>query len=223
MSAIKHFISESVKKVELDEFLEQRLERAGYGGVDVTKTPLGTRVTIYAMKPGIIIGRGGESIKNLAKILEERFGLANPQIAVAEIEIPELNPYIMATRITSALQRGIHFRRASYWALNRIMSAGALGTEITVRGKLTTERARFEKYRAGYLLKTGEPALKNLREAVAHVKLKPGLIGVKVRILPPKVELPDRVSIRPLETVENAAASKETEVLPEEGAEVEEG
>lgn len=222
MSAIKHFIGESVKKVELDEFLEQRLERAGYGGVDVTKTPLGTRVTIYAMKPGIIIGRGGESIKNLAKILEEKFGLASPQIAVAEIEIPELNPHIMATRITSALQRGIHFRRASYWALNRIMSAGALGTEITVRGKLTTERARFEKYRAGYLLKTGDPALKNLREAVAHVKLKPGLTGVKVRILPPKVELPDRVSIKPLETGENAAASKETEVLPEEGAEVEE-
>lgn len=222
MSAIKHFIGESVKKVEIDEFLEQKLERAGYGGVDITKTPLGTRVTIYAMKPGIIIGRGGESIRDLAKTLEEKFGLANPQIAVAEIEIPELNPHIMATRITSALQRGIHFRRAGYWALSSIMSAGALGTEITIRGKLTTERARYEKYRAGYLLKTGDPALKNLREAVAYVKLKPGLTGVKVRILPPNVELPGRVSIKPLETGEVAAASTEAEIPPEEGAEVEE-
>lgn len=222
MSTVKHFIAGFVKKVEIDEFLEQKLERAGYGGADITKTPLGTRVTIYAMKPGIVIGRGGESIKDLAKILEEKFGLTNPQIAVAEIEFPEFNPHIMATRITSALQRGIHFRRAGYWALTRIMSAGALGVEITIRGKLTTERSRYEKYRAGYLLKTGEPALKNLREAVAHVKLKPGLIGVKVRILPPKVELPDRVSIKPLETGETAAASKETEVLSEEGTGVEE-
>ena len=222
MSTIKHFIDGFVKKMEIDEFLEQKLERAGYGGADITKTPLGTRVTIYAMKPGIVIGRGGESIKDLSKILEEKFGLANPQIAVAEIEVPELNPHIMATRITSALQRGIHFRRAGYWALSRIMSAGALGAEITIRGKLTTERARYEKYRAGYLMKTGEPALKNLREAVAHIKLKPGLIGVKVRILPPKVELPYRVSMKPLETEEIAAASKETEALPERGAEVEE-
>jgi len=215
MSAIKHFVGESIKKAEIDEFLITKLERAGYGGVDITKTPLGTRVTIYAMKPGLIIGRGGESIKDLAKLLEEKFGMANPQIAVAEIEIPELNPNIMAGRIASALQRGIHFRRAGYWSLTRIMEAGALGAEIIIRGKLTTERARYEKYRAGYLLKAGDPALKNLREATVHVKLNQGLLGVKVRILPPTVTFVDRVSMKPIAAEATAATTATAETLKE--------
>lgn len=212
MSAIKHFITESIKKTELDEFLAKELDRAGYGGVEVTKTPLGTRVTIYAMKPGLIIGRRGQSIRDLSKTLEENFGIANPQIAVAEIEVPELNANIMASRVVSALQRGVHFRRAGFWALNQIMEAGALGVEIVIRGKLTSQRARYEKFRAGYLPKCGDPALKNLRAAVAHVKLKPGLEGIQVRIMPSDVKFPDKVILKP--EIEAAAP------IPEAAAEV---
>lgn len=214
MSAIKHFVGESIKKMGIDEFLSIQLERAGYGGVDITKTPLGTRVTIYAMKPGLVIGRGGESIRDLARLLEEKFGMPNPQIAVAEIEVPELNSFIMAGRVASALQRGIHFRRAGYWSLTRIMGAGALGAEIIIRGKLTSERARYEKYRAGYLLKAGEPARKNLREAVVHVKLKQGLLGIKVRILPPTVIFVDRVSMKPIAAEAAAATTTPKEAEP---------
>jgi small subunit ribosomal protein S3 len=105
LSAIKHFITESIKKTELDEFLAKELDRTGYGGVEVTKTPLGTRVTIYAMKPGLIIGRRGQSIRDLSKTLEENFGIANPQIAVAEIEVPELNANIMASRVEIPLSK----------------------------------------------------------------------------------------------------------------------
>ena len=195
MAVVKHFISESIKKTEIDEFLQKKLERAGYGGVNISKTPLGTHIVIYAMRPGIVIGRGGETIRELASLLEEKFGVSNPQISVSEIEIPELNAHVVASRIASALQRGIHFRRAGFWALNQVMEAGALGVEIIISGKLRTERARYEKFRAGYLPKCGEPALKYMRKAEVHVQLKPGIFGVKVRIMPPDAVFPDKIQI----------------------------
>jgi len=195
LSSVKHFINESTKKTGVDEFVGKEFEKAGYGGVDITKTPLGTNIVIYAMRPGLIIGRGGGTIKSLAKILEENFQLPNPQISVAEIEVPELNAYIMASRITAALKRGVHFRRAGFWALQQIMKAGALGAEIIISGKMRTERARREKFRSGYVPKSGEPATKYVRHAVLHVQLKPGIFGVKVSLMPPEAKFPDQVEI----------------------------
>lgn len=209
MSAVKHFITESKKKTEIDEFLQKKLERAGYGGVSISKTPLGTNIVIYAMRPGLVIGRGGENIKELAEILEREFKVSNPQISVSEIEVPELNAYVVASRVASALERGVHFRRAGFWALNQVMDAGALGAEITISGKLRTERARFEKFKAGYMPKCGEPALKYLRKAEVHVQLKPGIFGVRVRIMPPDAVFPDRIQI--VESVPPEEAVKTTE------------
>jgi len=231
MSVVKHFVSESVKKTEINEFLSNQFERAGYGGVDIAKTPLGTHIVVYAMRPGIIIGRGGETIKELATILEQKFQLPNPQISVAEIEVPELNAYVIAGRVTSALKRGVHFRRSGFWALQQAIEAGALGAEIIIRGKLRTERARYEKFREGYLPKSGDPALKYLREAVLHVQLKPGMYGVKVRIMPPEAAFPDQVKLPEIaseeaekgekpETAKEAEAVTQTEKPSETEAEV---
>jgi len=206
LSVVKHFIGESVKKAEIDEFLRNEFEKAGYGGVGITKTPLGTHIVIYAMRPGLVIGRGGETIRELAKVLEEKFQLSNPQISVAEIEIPELNAYVVASRVTSALKRGVHFRRAGFWALNQVMEAGALGAEIIISGKLRTDRARYEKFRAGYIPKSGDPPMKYTRKAELQVQLKPGILGVKVRIMPPEAKFPDQVQI-----VEESAEEEEAE------------
>jgi small subunit ribosomal protein S3 len=147
------------------------------------------------MRPGLVIGRGGETIKELAASLEEKFKLSNPQISVSEIEIPEFNASVVANRVSSALQRGVHFRRAGFWALNQVMEAGALGCEIVISGKLRTERARFEKFRAGYFPRCGEPALRFMKKAEAHVQLKPGMIGVRVKLMPPDAQFPDKIKI----------------------------
>jgi small subunit ribosomal protein S3 len=222
MSIVKRFITESIKKTEIDEFLQKKLERAGYGGVDLSKTPLGTHVVIYAMRPGIVIGRGGETIKELATTLEENFKISNPQISVSEIEVPEFNAFVVASRVASALQRGVHFRRAGFWALNQVMDAGALGVEIVISGKLRTERARFEKFRAGYFPRCGDAALKYMKKAEAHVQLKPGIIGVKVKIMPPDAQFPDKIQIAeelpPEEKVEEKEEKIE-ETLSEQKAE----
>jgi small subunit ribosomal protein S3 len=213
MSVVKHFIEDSIKRAEIDEFLRNEFERAGYGGVSITKTPLGTHLVIYTMRPGLVIGRGGETIRALATVLEEKFQLPSPQISVAEIEIPELNAYVVASRIASALKRGVHYRRAGFWGLNQAIDAGALGAEIIISGKLRTDRARYEKFRAGYLPKSGEPPRKYMRKAELHVQLKPGILGVKVRLIPPEAEFPDQVKVQIIE--EELENETEKEIVEE--------
>jgi small subunit ribosomal protein S3 len=205
-----------MRELEISDFLERELVRAGFGGAEIMRTPLGTRIIIYAMKPGVVIGRRGTNIRELTRILEEKFDLFNPQIAVSEVEIPELNPNIMASRIADALQRGIHFRRTGFWALNQIMRAGAMGSEIIIKGKLTSRRHRYEKYREGYIPRVGDPALKNVHIATAAVKMRPGIIGISVKIIPPDAVFPDQVEIRlPI----LGTAQTENEALSQEGIE----
>lgn len=192
----KYFVKEAARRAEIDEYLSQELKRAGYSRLEMTKTPLGTRLVVYAAKPGLVIGRRGQSIRDLTQILEQRFGVENPQVSVATIDAPELDPKVVASQIAMALQRGIHFRRAAYWALQRTIEAGALGVEIAIRGKLTTDRAHYEKYRSGYLPAVGEAISKILRTAVVDTQLKQGLFGISVRLMPPNVVFPDRPVIK---------------------------
>lgn len=208
----RYFVAEGLRRMEIDEYLSERLRRAGYAGVEIQKTPLGTRVTIYAERPGIVIGRGGLNIKDLAETLEKRFGIENPQIAVAQVQVPELNAKIMALRIARAMERGIHFRRAAFIALRQIVEAGAKGVEIIISGKLRTERARYEKYKAGELLKSGKPHEELVDEATVYVALKPGIYGIKVRIMPP-AKTPDDIVIKEVypKTEEGGMESANTE------------
>ncbi len=211
MSVTKYFIKDVSRRLEIDEHLALELKRAGYSKVEMTKSPVGTRVVIYAAKPGMVIGRRGQSIRDLTKVLEEKFGIENPQLSVAAIEIPEQDPKVVASQVAQALQRGVHFRRSAYWAIQRVMESGAAGVEITIRGKLTTERSRYEKFRAGYLPRVGDPVQKNLKTAVADVQLKQGLFGINVRILPPNIDFLDKPLMRKQEAkqVQAAAAAEE--------------
>lgn len=219
----KYFVKENARRAEIDEYLSQDLKRAGYSKVEMTKTPLGTRIVIYAAKPGLVIGRRGQSIRDLTKILEEQFGIENPQISVATLEAPELDAKVVASQIAMALQRGIHFRRAAYWALQRTTEAGALGVEIAIRGKLTTDRARYEKYRSGYLPMVGEAISRLLRSATVDTQLKQGLFGITVKLMPPNVKFPDKPIIREVGDVPALPKPIVEEVVaePAEAAEVE--
>jgi len=211
-----YFVKENARRAEIDEYLSQELKRAGYSRVEMTKTPLGTRVVIYASKPGLVIGRRGQSIRDLTKMLEERFGVENPQISVATLEIPELDPKVVASQIAMALQRGIHFRRAAYWALQRTIEAGAVGVEISIRGKLTTDRARYEKYKSGYLPSVGEAISRIVRTAVVDTQLKQGLFGISVKLMPPNMSLPDRPIIHDAPEPQPKPAVVEVTPTPEE-------
>ena len=224
----KDFVTEGLKRTKIDEYLESELERAGYGGMEVQVTPLGTMVVVYAERPGMVIGRGGKTVRGITQNLKTNFELENPQVEVKEVGVPELNPKIMAHKIASMLQRGMHFRRVSYTSLRRIMGAGAQGVEVTISGKIRGARSATAKFSDGYIKKCGEPATRFVKEGFATVQLKPGVLGIYVRIMPPEVILPDKVDIHPpvieetvTEVVEETAEIVEVEETAESTEEAE--
>ena len=216
----KDFVTEGLRRTRIDEYLEKELERAGYGGMDVQITPLGTMVIVYAERPGMVIGRGGKNVRSITNTLKNEFGLDNPQIEVKEVAVPELNPKIMAYKIANMLQRGMHFRRVAYSTIRRIMGAGAQGVEVTISGKIRGSRSAVAKFVEGYIKKCGEPSIRLVEEGFATVQLKPGVLGIYVRIMPPETVLPDSVEILP---PKNTVEEDDAEVIEEEvDAEIEE-
>ncbi len=196
MSAVKYFIDLNARKLRIDEFLAKELNSAGYGGVEIRKMPMRTEVVIHASRPGVVIGRRGAKIRELSEILETDFGMDNVQVEVAEIENPWLNAQVMASRLARQLERGVRFRRMAYWILRRVMRAGAMGCEIIVKGKLSSRRARYQKFRDATVAKTGEPADRFVDEADDRAVLKPGVIGVKVRIMRPEAKMPGIIVVK---------------------------
>ena len=212
----KDFVTEGLKRTRIDEYLESELERAGYGGMEIQVTPLGTMVIVYAERPGMVIGRGGKTVRSITQNLKTGYGLENPQVEVKEVDIPELNPKIMAHKIAAMLQRGMHFRRVAYTALRRIMGAGAQGVEVTISGKIRGSRSACAKFSDGYIKKCGEPSTRFVRHGFATVQLKPGVLGINVRIMPPDVVLPDKVDILQVEIEETVVEdSIEVEATPD--------
>ncbi len=224
----KDFVTEGLKRTKIDEFLESELDRAGYGGMDVQVTPLGTMVVVYAERPGMVIGRGGKTVRAITQTLKNQFGLDNPQVEVKQVDVPELNPRIMASKIANMLQRGMHFRRVAYSNIRRIMGAGAQGVEITISGKIRGSRSAVAKFVEGYIKKCGEPATKYVQEGFATVRLKPGVLGVYVRIMPPEAVLPDKVEIlapkieETIEEIEEVVEESESVEVSEEVESLEE-
>ncbi|HKZ99881.1 MAG TPA: 30S ribosomal protein S3 [Thermoplasmata archaeon] len=191
----KRIIVENMRRVLLKEYLMKETRRAGFGGLDIQRTPMGTRVTLLAERPGLVIGRKGSAIKNLTEAVEQRFRFDNPQIEVQEVERPALNAQIMAEKLSNALERGWHFRRAGHSTVRRIMEAGAKGCLVVIAGKLTGQRHRREKFKSGHIKYCGEPRYLWMDRGFAIAKLKPGVIGVTVEVMNPLAKLPDEIEV----------------------------
>ncbi|MBQ2962558.1 30S ribosomal protein S3 [Methanobrevibacter sp.] len=216
----KDFVTEGLRRTKIDEYLEKELERAGYGGMEIQVTPLGTMVIVYAERPGMVIGRGGKTVRAITQNLKTKFDLDNPQVEVKEVDVPELNARIMASKIANMLQRGMHFRRVAYSTIRRIMGAGAQGVEVTISGKIRGSRSAVAKFTEGYIKKCGEPATKFVEEGFATAPLKPGVLGIVVRIMPPEAVLPDKVDIlapiaEPVEEIVEEEVAEEVEAEDE--------
>ncbi|WP_336343490.1 30S ribosomal protein S3 [Halalkalicoccus ordinarius] len=200
------FIENGLQRSQIDEFFATELERAGYGGMEVAKTPMGTQIVLKAEKPGMVIGKGGKNIRKVTRELEERFDLDDPQIDVQEVDEPDLNAQIVADRLANALERGWYFRKAGHTTIDRIMDAGALGAEIVLAGKVTGARSRVEKFNRGYIKHNGEPAEEIVDAGQGTAVMKLGTIGVNVKIIPPGARLPDDFQIHEDADVEDLVA-----------------
>ena len=191
MSVEKKFVAEGITKALVNEYLAEELERAGYGGMVMNRTPMGTQNTVYAEKPGMVIGKGGKLIRKITRDLDRRFHLDNPQIDVQDVGRGDLNGRVVANRLASSLERGWYFRKAGQSMMRRVMDAGALGCEIVISGKLTGPRSRTEKFISGYIKHSGKPAVDLVDRGYSVAVKKLGVIGCQVRIIPPDVRLPD--------------------------------
>jgi len=208
MGSERKFVQEGITRAQITEYFIKQLDRAGYGGMTISRTPMGTQITVFAEKPGIIIGKGGRTIRKLTSDVAELFNMDNPQIDVQEVKIPELNAQMMATRLANALERGIYFRKAGHNMLRRIMESGALGCEIITSGKLTGSRSRVQKFVAGNILHAGKPAEELVDDGFATAIKKLGTIGCRVRIIPPGVDIPGQFRTVP-RTVEEVSPEPE--------------
>ena len=221
------FIEDGMQWTRIDEFFGDELARAGYGGMEVAKSPMGTQIVLKAEKPGMVIGKGGKNIRKITDTLETEFDLEDPQVDVQEVEEPDLNAQIVADRLANALERGWYFRKAGHTTIDRIMDAGALGAEIVLSGKVTGARSRVEKFNRGYIKHNGEPAEEIVDSAVGTAVMKLGTIGVQVRIIPPGADLPDDFQIHEdVEISDHVKEADDVEELlagsPEDGEEGEE-
>jgi len=196
MTGERNFIRENTNRILIKEFLIKKIEGAGFGGMNIQRTPMGTRINILVERPGMVIGKGGSKIKELTEAIKNNFNVDNPQIEIEEAgSRASLNAQIMAEKLAEALQRGWHFRRAGHSTVRRIMDAGAKGCQIIIAGKLTGARHRTEKFTQGHVKYCGETAKEVMDIGYAVAKLKAGVLGVKVRIMKPNTKLPDEISI----------------------------
>ncbi|MAG11098.1 30S ribosomal protein S3 [Candidatus Pacearchaeota archaeon] len=192
----KKLVAFKKEEFEVREYIRSNLGKGKVSRVRIEYTPIGEKIIIATSKPGLVIGRKGEKIEKLTKVLKNRFKLENPKIEIEEINKPELDAQIVADEIALSLERfgPLKFKVIAYRMLQRIINAGARGAEIRLNGKLPGKRARPWRFAQGYLKKTGDPS-RLVDRAKARAETKPGTVGVKVAILSPDVFLKDSIEI----------------------------
>ena len=202
----RKFVAQKLKEFQIHEYIAQNLENVGHSHTKMVKTPLGEKIVIYASRPGLIVGRKGQNIKQLTKTLKKRFNLENPQIEISEVENPNLDANIVAEKIVSSLERfGTNrFKGVGHKMMEKVMEAGARGVEIIISGKVPGARARSWRFYMGYVKKCGDAAQTALLTSTRAAQLKPGVVGVRVSIMPKNVRLPDDVRMREQKTQEVA-------------------
>jgi len=197
MAIEKKFIEDAIGIHRIAKFLEKELDRAGFSGVEIQRTPMVTRIAVAATNPGRVIGKKGKSIRDLTDLISREFGIENPQISVIDISNPDLEPRLVARRTVKMIEMGKNIRRILHGSLKTIMTAGALGAEIVASGKIAAKGGRAKRLRvfAGYLPKAGEPA-RSVKKAHVTAYPKSGAIGVLVSIVLPGTVFPDKKDMK---------------------------
>ena len=173
---------------------------AGIARVEIDRGAQDSVINIHSARPGILIGRDGERVKNLRAKLES-ITRSRVQLNILEIEQPELNAYLVARNVADQLERRVAYRRAMRQAAQRAMQAGAEGIKIIVKGRISgSEIARTEK------MMMGQVPLHTLRAdidyALAEAHTIMGRVGVKVWVYTGEVMPTHAEEAAELETIE---------------------
>ena len=175
--------------IKLRNHLRGKLAQAGVSKVVIERPAKKPRVTIYAARPGVVIGKKGQDIDTLRKELSV-MAKADVSLNIMEIRKPEIDATLVAENIAQQLERRVAFRRAMKRAVQSAMRLGAQGIKITCSGRLGgAEIARVEWYREGRV------PLHTLRAdldyGVGTAKTTYGTCGVKVWIFKGEILVQD--------------------------------
>jgi len=163
---------------ELREHLMEKLKSAAISRIVIERPAGRARITIYAGRPGLIIGKKGADIESLRAELTKRIG-SEVSLNIVEVRKPEIDAKLVAESIAQQLERRVAFRRAMKRSVQSAMRLGALGVRINCAGRLGgAEIARTEWYREGRVPLHTLRAEVDYGEATAHTTY--GACGVKV-------------------------------------------
>jgi len=206
ISKKRKFVADGVFYAELNEFLMRTLSEDGYAGVEVRVTPIRTEIIIKATRTREVLGNKGQRIRELTAFVQKRFGFPENSVELFAERVENRAACAMAQceSLRFKLMGGLAVRRACYGVVRFIMENGAKGCEVIISGKLRAQRAKAMKFKDGYLISTGEPKKHYIDEAVRHVAMRQGMLGIKVKIMlahdpdgrmGPKMPMPDAVIV----------------------------
>ena len=176
----KDYTNQLHQDLRIRELVKKEAERAGVSNIEIERYPGKVKVTLQTAKPGILIGRKGESVKILRQQLEALTG-KKIDLEVKEIKSADTDAYLVATNVAGQLERRISYRRAMKRAIQQALRQGAGGIKISVSGRLSgAEMARR------VTLREGRVPLQTLRADIDFARAAAtttfGQIGVKVWI-----------------------------------------
>ena len=176
----RNYTSLLQKDLKLRQIIGKKGREGGIATVEIERPGNETCVTIYAARPGILIGRGGQNVEALRTALENING-EKIRLTIREVDTPQLQACLVAQNIAGRIEDGVPYRRVIRQASFRTLDAGAKGVKIKCSGRLAgTEIARTEKAHQGQMPLHTIRANVDYGVAEAHISM--GRIGVKVWI-----------------------------------------
>ncbi|HET9678717.1 MAG TPA: 30S ribosomal protein S3 [Buchnera sp. (in: enterobacteria)] len=176
----KNFANILDSDFKVRQFLIKKLRKASVSKIVIERPSKSIRITIHTSRPGIVIGKKGEDVEKLRKIISNMTGVPT-QINISEIKKPELDAKLVADNIKSQLERRIMFRRVMKRSVQNTIRQGAQGIKVEISGRLGgTEIARTEWYREGRVPLHTLRANIDYNTSEAHTTF--GIIGIKVWI-----------------------------------------
>jgi len=184
VSKKRKVINDGLFYAELNEFFQRELGEDGYAGCEVRVTPMRTEIVIRATRTQNVLGEKGRRIRELTSWVQKRFNFpeGNVELYAERVHNRALSSIAQAESLRFKLMGGLAVRRACYGVLRYIMDNGAKGCELVISGKMGQQRAKAMKFRAGYMIKSGDAVNHYVDYAVRHIQLKQGVLGIKVKI-----------------------------------------
>ena len=176
----KNYSKQLITDLEVRDYIEKTLDHASVSRVVIERPAQTARITIHTARPGVVIGKKGEDVDNLRKLLADKMGVP-VHINIEEIRKPDLDARLVAQNVAQQLERRVMFRRAMKRVVQNAMRQGAEGIKVQVSGRLGgAEIARTEWYREGRV------PLHTLRADIDYATYEAattyGILGVKVWI-----------------------------------------